>query len=91
MSLIKPKIKNWVLSRHAIQRANERRISVTELQQMIEEPDDVLPQGTKWIFAKKLRNRSDNLVAAVLIEKKELELWVVVTVMIHFEKVNAPR
>jgi hypothetical protein len=64
----------------------ERHLSLAEISQLISDPDLTLPQGPKWIFAKALPNRSDNLVAAVLLERQEKALWVVVTVMVRFEK-----
>ncbi len=79
-----PKITVWVLSPHALKRIEERKISAAELGQLIETPDVEIPQGPKWIFGKKFTNRSDNLIAAVLLERKEEGLWVVLTVMVHF-------
>jgi hypothetical protein len=81
-----PKIKKWVLSPHAVLRMEERHISLAEISSLISNPDLTLPQGPKWIFAKALPGRSDNLIAAVLLERQESALWVVVTVMVRFEK-----
>lgn len=81
-----PKIVRWVLSSHALKRVQDRKISAAELADLIEHPDVGIPQGPKWILAKAFPNRSDNLVAAILLERKEQELWVVLTVMVHFEE-----
>ena len=75
---------NWVLSPHALKRVQERRISADELAEVIQSPDITVPQGPKWIFAKAISGRSDNKIAAVLLEKKEQGLWVVLTVMVQF-------
>ena len=82
----KPVIKNWVLSPHAVKRMEERKISLAELQTVLSQPDLIIPQGPKWIFAKRLPARRDNLIAAVLLQKKEKDLWLVISVLIRFEK-----
>jgi hypothetical protein len=79
-------IKRWVLSSHALQRVQERKISANELALVVSSPDSVLSQGPKYIFTKHFQNRDDNLVAAVLLEKKEHDLWVVITVLINFQE-----
>lgn len=86
MSHSRPSILKWVCSPHALQRIVERKISVAELSSLIETPDLVVPQGAKWIFAKKISGRIDHQIAAVLLEKREHNLWVVLTVMINFAK-----
>jgi len=63
----------------------ERHISLAKISLLIADPDLRIAQGPKWIFAKALPDRSDNLVAAVLLERQEKSLWVVVTVMARFE------
>ena len=63
----------------------ERGISVETIQHLIEEPDLVIAQGPKWLFAKSLSTRHDNLIAAVLLERKANDLWIVLTVMINFQ------
>ncbi|HLQ78512.1 MAG TPA: DUF4258 domain-containing protein [Terriglobia bacterium] len=80
-----PKITKWVLSPHAVSRMEERHISLAKISLLIADPDLRIAQGPKWIFAKALPDRSDNLVAAVLLERQEKSLWVVVTVMARFE------
>lgn len=84
--MIAPKVKKWVYSPHALKRIQERRISAEELAQIIQLPDEEIKQGPKWIFVKTLSGRTDNRIAAVLLEKKEQNLWVVLTVMVRFEK-----
>jgi hypothetical protein len=56
-----------------------------ELEQLILYPDQIIEQGPKFIFVKRFLKRKDNNVAAVIIEKKGKNLWVVITVMINFE------
>ncbi len=80
-----PNIKNWVLSPHAAERLIERKISIQELNLVLGEPDFVTNQGPKYIFSKLISSRSDNYIAAVVIEKKE-DLWLVITVMVNFQK-----
>lgn len=84
--MTKPVVKKWVLSPHAVKRMTERQISVDEVQLLIESPDFVIAQGPKWVFAKSFFEREDNLIAAVLLEKKDKELWIVITVMINFQE-----
>ncbi len=76
----------WVLSAHAVLRMEERNLSIEEVKRVVEHPDYKLPQGDKWIFAKKIGARRDNDIAAVVLEKKERALWVVITLMVRFEK-----
>jgi hypothetical protein len=84
----RPHIRRWVLTPHAAERARERRISMPELEQIIAAPDLVMPQGPKWILAKRFPTRSDNRLAAVLMEKQKENLWVVITVMVRFDEKN---
>lgn len=77
-------IKKWVLTPHAAQRIFERKISLEELAQVIHSPEDPLRQGPKLILTKTFRSRKDNKVAAVVIEKKGDDLWLVLTVMVNF-------
>jgi hypothetical protein len=81
-----PKVKKWVCSPHALQRILERKITVEELNAVIQSPDTILSQGPKWIYARTIEGRNDNKIAAVLLERKENGLWVVLTVMVNFEK-----
>jgi hypothetical protein len=74
----KPEIKNWVLTPHAAQRISERSISINEVQEVLRNPDMVKEQGAKLILAKKLINRFDNMIACVVLEQKENDLWIVI-------------
>lgn len=80
-----PKINKWVLSSHAALRAEERGITAHEIQELLSEPDHAIGQGPKWVFTKSFSKRRDNMIAAVLIEKQEKNLWLVITVMNEFE------
>ena len=83
--MTKPVIKKWVFSPHAATRMMERGLSVEMIRQLIEEPDLVIAQGPKWVFAKSYSARHDNLIAAVLLERKDKDLWIVLTVMLNFQ------
>ncbi len=78
-------IKKWFLSPHAAERMQERNISVAELEKVLTLPDEVIKQGPKWIYVKMIKHRKDNLLAAVVLEKKE-GLWLVITLMVNFQK-----
>ena len=80
------KIKKWVLTPHAVERVLARKISMQELELLISSPDEVIPQGPKFLLVKKIPKRKDNNIAAVVIEKKGEDLWVVITVMVNFRK-----
>jgi Domain of unknown function (DUF4258) len=82
--LAKPKIEQWVLTPHAVEKILDRNISILELEQLLRYPDEVIEQGPKFIFVKSFAGRKDNSIAAVIIEKKGKHLWVVITVMINF-------
>jgi hypothetical protein len=81
-----PKITKWVLTPHAVARMEERSILLSELTEIISSPDFVVTQGPKWILAKKFNSRTDNLIAAVLLERQEKNLWLVITVMVRFDQ-----
>ncbi len=66
----KPVIKKWVFSPHPAAHMIERSVTVEAIQQLIEAPDFVIAQGPKWLLAKKFNSRHDNLIAAVLLERK---------------------
>ena len=83
--MAKLKINKWVLTPHAVDKILDRKISMLELEQLILNPDQIIEQGPKFIFVKKFAKRKDNNVAAVIIEKKGKDLWVVITVMINFQ------
>ena len=83
--MAKLKINKWVLTPHAVDKILDRKISMLELEQLILNPDQIIEQGPKFIFIKKFAKRKDNNVAAVILEKKGKDLWVVITVMINFQ------
>ena len=64
----------------------ERQITAEELSAILQSPDFSIPQGTKWILAKEFQHRNDNWIAAVLIEREDKNLWVVITVMVQFAR-----
>lgn len=82
---MKPKIENWALTPHAAQRIFDRHVSLEEITQLLTSPEDVVSQGPKLILTKTFGRRKDNKVAAVVIEKKGDELWLVITVMVNFQ------
>lgn len=63
----------------------ERKVTVSEIEETIRNPDWTLQQGPKWILAKHFKKRKDNLLAAVVLQKEEANLWIVLTIMVHFE------
>ena len=81
----KPKISKWFLSPHAAKRMQDRSITVDELGLVLSDPDDVIEQGPKYIFSREFKLRKDNLLAAVVMEKKD-GLWLVITIMINFRR-----
>ena len=83
--MAKLKVNKWVLTPHAVDKILDRKISMLELEQLILNPDQIIEQGPKFIFVKKFAKRNDNNVAAVNLEKKGKDLWVVITVMINFQ------
>ncbi len=80
----KLKISQWVLTPHAAQRLLERKISIDELQRLLAAPDEVIPQGPKYLLVAHFPKRSDNKLAAVVLEKKG-DLWVVITLLVNFQ------
>ncbi len=82
----KPLIKTWVLTPHAVERIAERKVSISEIQEVLDSPDIVKEQGTKFIFAKSLSGRTDNMIACVVLERNENDLWIVITVMHNFRE-----
>lgn len=82
----KIQIKKWVLTPHAVERVIARKISMEELKQLLLNPDEVIEQGPKFLFSKRFSSRKDNNIAAVIIKKQGEDLWVVITVMVNFQK-----
>lgn len=48
-------------------------------------PEDVIAQGPKLILTRTFPRRRDNKIAAVVVEKKGDNLWLVITVMVNFQ------
>lgn len=70
---------------HAVDRMLQRGISTTEVETILKSPDGKIQQSQdKYIFYKRLKNRADNLIAAVTLVKLRNE-YEVITVMIDFE------
>jgi hypothetical protein len=70
---------------HAVERMLQRRISTAEVELILLEPDNIIKQSfDKFIYYKKLKGRTDNMVAAVAITKNHTS-FEVLTVMIDFE------
>ncbi len=63
----------------------ERKITVAQIENTIRNPDWAQQQGPKWILAKHFKDRRDNLLAAVVLEKEDKNLWIVLTIMVQFE------
>jgi len=71
---------------HSVRRMQERNVTVSEVELIIEKPDGrILQTKDKAILYKKLKGRKDNLVAAVIVEAIHAHLTEVVTVLINFE------
>lgn len=75
----------WAMTNHAALRAAERKISRTEIEELVHYADFVIPQGPKYLFVKTFPHRIDNHIAAVIIRNKELDLWVVITLLVNFQ------
>lgn len=70
---------------HAVDRMQERNISTVEIEAILNTPDGKLKQSKdKFIFYKKLKGRSDNMLAAVSVVKN-INFYEIITVMINFE------
>lgn len=83
---MKLKIKKWALTPHAVERIEERKITLKELESILKDPDDVIAQGPKFILIKTFIHRNDNCVGVVVIEKEGNGLWLVITVLVNFQK-----
>jgi hypothetical protein len=81
-------VKKWALTPHAAARVIERKMSIDDLEAIINFPEDTVIQGPKLILTKTFKQRSDNKIAAVILEKKGESLWLVLTVMVNFQKNN---
>jgi hypothetical protein len=71
---------------HAVERMQERNLTVGEVEAVIRAPDGRIPQTRdKAILYKRLSRRSDNLIAAVVVELGAGGITEVITVLINFE------
>ena len=71
----------------AVERMLQRNISTVEVESVIFEPDGVIKQSQdKFIYYKKLKGRTDNMIAVVAISKKQ-KSFEILTVMIEFKVV----
>lgn len=76
---------NIKYSSHSVDRMLERNISTKDVELIISEPDGKIKQSRdKFIFYKKLKQRKDNMIAAVTVQRKKNE-FEIITVMINFE------
>ena len=74
-----------VYSTHAVERMQQRKITPADVENVIFNYDGKLGQSKdKTIYYKKIKDRKDNSVAAVVVKRKT-DLLEVLTVMIHFE------
>lgn len=70
-----------VYSDHAVVRMEQRKVTHSLVVDICENPDGRIKQSfDKEILFKRIKNRSDNLIAIILVAKKE-----VITVMTFFE------
>ena len=83
---MKLNIKKWALTPHAVERIEERKISLKELESILKNPDEIIPQGPKFILMKLFVHRNDNCLAVGVVEKEGRDLWLVITVLINFQK-----
>jgi predicted fused transcriptional regulator/phosphomethylpyrimidine kinase len=71
---------------HAVERMQERKLTVAELESVIASPDGRITQTKdKSILYRRLKHRTDNLIAAVIIELLPGDLTEVITVLVNFE------
>lgn len=82
----KLKITKWALTPLAVERIEERKITLKELESILKSPDEVIPQGPKFILIKAFKHRDDNCIGVVDIEKEGKNLWLVITVLVNFQK-----
>ena len=70
---------------HAVERMVERKIYPLQVREMLTKPDDKIRQSRdKWIYYKKFEKRTDNDLAAVVVEVTAQRIDVI-TVMVNFE------
>ncbi len=72
---------NLIYTDHAVQRMEQRKINHEVILDLLLSPDGRIKQTMdKEIVYKKIKNRTDNLIAVVVVAKKEI-----LTVMNFFE------
>ena len=63
----------------------QRAVSPQEVELLLGDPDGIIAQSKDMIiYYKKIRGRKDNLLAAVVVQKRN-SLYEVITVMVNFE------
>jgi hypothetical protein len=76
---------NIKYSAHAVDRMLQRKITTSQVERILNDPDGMIHQSKdKIIFYKILKERKDNALAAVTVSR-EVDTYEVVTVMINFE------
>ena len=71
---------------HAVNRMQERKITVAEVELIVNSPDGRIAQSKdKSVLYKKFTKRTDNLVAAVIVEVLPEQIVEVITVLVNFE------
>ena len=70
---------------HAVERMMQRVISPQEVELLLGDPDGIIVQSKdKFIYYKMIRSRKGNVLAAVVVQKRN-SLYEVITVMVNFE------
>ena len=63
----------------------QRVVSPQEVELLLGDPDGIIAQSKdKFIYYKMVRGRKDNVLAAVVVQKRN-NLYEVITVMVNFE------
>ncbi len=76
---------NIKYSAHAVDRMLQRKITTTQIERVLNDPDGIIHQSKdKIIFYKTLKERKDNALAVVTV-LRNLDAYEVITVMINFE------
>jgi hypothetical protein len=72
-------------SAHAVDRMLQRKITTTQIERILNDPDGMIHQSKdKIIFYKILKERKDNALAVVTV-LRDVDTYEVITVMINFE------
>jgi hypothetical protein len=76
---------NIKYSAHAVDRMLQRKITTTQIERILNDPDGMIHQSKdKIIFYKILKERKDNALAVVTV-LRGVDTYEVITVMINFE------